>query len=182
VLENQSDTSQWSITGFMIDPAVPEFARWQESLEAFGQGIHFHGVRADRQKMGHVLTAVLSDRPFRVTMYPLGLVQSPSAGVFDNDLSLRLTQAAGPTAFTADIQNAGANFVRNVDVRLKSDRSSQTTVPVISPGEMVTVSLHSKTDASLSKRVCAELDPAHKLIEGGQMRSNNTNCVVSARK
>jgi hypothetical protein len=180
ILENNHGDSAWLMAGFMIDPQNPEFKRWQEAMEAFGQGIHFHGARTDGEKVGHILTAVLGTKPVTVKIYPLTLTQTASSGVFNNDVSVSISNVqAGQKSVEITVENSGRNFIRNLDVVLLegTTQTAKTTIAVIEPGEKLKLTLNAKKAWSPGLLLCTAVDPDSHLIEGGLKNANNKSCL-----
>jgi hypothetical protein len=163
-LENNPDVSEWTIVGTVVDPQASNFKELQQAQEAFGQGIHFHGVRSDHKKIGHVLTAVLSDKPLRVRLYPLRI--SSDLGISNNDA----IAAKESTGFS--VENSGANFIRNLKYTItKGNRTVETR-------EAAVMTPHQKIQVPLKDGECLVVDPDKNLVEGGAGRDNNTICAT----
>lgn len=162
-LENNSEVSQWTIVGTVVDPEAANFNELQQAQEAFGQGIHFHGVRSDNKKIGHVLTAVLSDKPLTVKLYPLRI--GSDLGISNNDL------IAAKDATSYSVENKGSNFVRNLKYAITKDNRTLETrdAAVLAPNQKIQVPLKAGE--------CLVVDAEKILVEGGAGRDNNTICA-----
>ncbi len=162
-LENNAEVSNWTIVGTVIDPLSKNFKSVQEAMEAFGQGIHFHGIRNDNKKIGHILTAVLSHQPLKVKLFPIQI--SSDLGISNNDL------IASQDATTFSLENKGANFIRNLKYRItQGNRTLETR-------EATVVMPNQKIQISLTKGQCLVIDPDKDVLEGGAGRNNNSVCA-----
>jgi hypothetical protein len=168
----------WIMGGVIFDKENPSIANKvtdiNYALDSLGNGFHIHGMRVDRQKVGHILFAMLSNSSLKVTFYPLDL--SKDFQVFRNDLLVETGSATfGANFLDVKVQNKGENLVRDISV-IASGHSPCQPVTVhldfMAANEERVVHFENVEKGSCFERVTIQSN--QKIIEGGAGTVNNT--------
>jgi hypothetical protein len=174
----RNEDSDWSMVGFIFDTERnPDLVKWRRASDIFGQPYHIHGFRADGKHGGHTLMSTMGTGNLELSLYPLNFTSGESSYFFDADLRVvtsSLEQLS--TSLSIQIENVGANFARNVTVKLENiltNRKEEVVIPMMRGGERATARFTGTIakDQSARRRVTA--DPRHNFIETTAAQRNN---------